>query len=279
MARTSRELTTLTRWVYRVASAAIANSLSTARMLEDIGVPTEKVHVVYPAVDAARFAPDVAPHPIRRPFVPPNGQLLLSVGRLQRRKGHDLAIAAMAALREEFPDLRYVIVGDGAERRRLEELIAENRLEERIHLAGEVSEDELPAYYTAADIFLLPNRLDGADVEGFGIVFLEAASSEKPVIGGSSGGVPEAVADGQTGLLVSGTDRSELADAIRRLATSPELRCRMGTAGRQRVLKNFTWDRAAEMVSDLHAEITASGRLTSTPSRRRGVELTSSSPG
>ena len=103
----------------------------------------------------------------------------------------------------------------------------------------------------------MPNRAEGSDVEGFGIVFLEAAAAGRPTIGGSSGGVSEAVEDGVTGLLVSGTDAEELARAIHRLATSPELRHKMGTAGRERVLKGFTWERAALQVARLHQRLTA----------------------
>src|SRR5690606_1188807 len=99
--------------------------------------------------------------------------------------------------------------------------------------------------------FLLPNRMDGVDFEGFGIVFLEAAAAGRPVIAGRSGGVPEAVEDGVTGLLVSGNDELELAAAMERLATTPTLRHQLGEAGRRRVLDRFTWERAAGIVRDV----------------------------
>lgn len=109
----------------------------------------------------------------------------------------------------------------------------------------------------SCDIFLMPNRVDGGDVEGFGIVFLEAAATERPSIGGRSGGVPEAVADGETGILVGGADVDELGAAIRDLAESPDRRLVMGRTGRARVCRDFTWTRAAQQVESLHAAVAA----------------------
>jgi phosphatidylinositol alpha-1,6-mannosyltransferase len=155
------------------------------------------------------------------------------------------------------PVLRYVIVGDGDERARLEALVGHHGLRDRVTFVGEVPGGDLPGYYAACDIFLLPNRIDDGDVEGFGIVFLEAAAAGKPTVGGRSGGVPEAVEDGTTGLLVSGTDVQELSAAIRRLATSATARDRMGRAGRARVLSGLTWERAADQVGELHRRLGA----------------------
>jgi len=257
-AMTSRELTFTMKRVLAGAAGIITISRRRARMLESLGVHSGKIHVVYPGVDATRFRPDVDGMAIRRKFSASGETLLLSVGRLQRRKGHDLAIAAVAALRASLPGLRYVIVGDGDERSRLEALVLHHGLRDHVTFAGEVAAEDLPGYFAACDIFLLPNRAEGAEVEGFGIVFLEAAAAERPVIGGRSGGVAEAVQDGETGFLVGGDDVHELAAAIRRLATSRETRRRMGVAGRCRVLHGFTWDRAAAAVAELHAQLTTS---------------------
>ncbi len=250
-ARSSRELTALTGWVYRLSKGALANSRNTARLLEAYGMPASKVHVVYPAVDAERFRPDVDGRSLRERFAAGGDVVLLSVGRLQRRKGHDVAIRAIAALRPELPGLRYVIAGDGEERAHLERLVAENGLDRIVSFAGVVPDEEMPRLYAASDIFLLPNREDDRDIEGFGIVFLEAAATGRPSIGGNSGGVPEAVIDGVTGLLVDGSNVESVAAAIRRLATSPEERARMGDAGRRRVQAEFTWEQAAANVEQL----------------------------
>jgi phosphatidylinositol alpha-1,6-mannosyltransferase len=251
----SRELTmTMTR-VYAGASAVIANSRNTRTLLEGIGVPPGKIQVVYPGVDAGRFHPDVEGAAIRERLAPGGDPVILSVGRLQRRKGHDLAIAAVASLKARFPRMRYVIVGDGEERGRLEELVRSHDVSGHVVFAGEVPAGDLPACYAACDIFLLPNRIDNGDVEGFGIVFLEAAAAGRPSIGGRSGGVGEAVAEGVSGLLVSGTSAEELAGALARLANDPGLRHRLGTAGRQRVLRSFTWEAAARRTREIHAGV------------------------
>jgi phosphatidyl-myo-inositol dimannoside synthase len=107
---------------------------------------------------------------------------------------------------------------------------------------------------------VLPTRVEAYDFEGFGLVFLEAAAAGKPSIGGRNGGVPEAVLEGETGLLVSGHDVEELAAAIGRLISSPELRQQMGQAGRARAVRDFTWERAAAQVSSIHQEVAERGR-------------------
>jgi phosphatidylinositol alpha-1,6-mannosyltransferase len=253
----SREFTLLTKLVYRCASAALANSRNTASLLEGLGVSRDKIHVVYPAVDAERFHPGVDGSEVRRKYAGDGDVLLLSVGRLQRRKGHDIAIRAIAALRDALPRLRYVIAGDGEERARLEGLVAEHQVGDRVFFAGVVADADLPAYYAACDVFLLPNRVDDGDIEGFGIVFLEAAASGRPVIGGDSGGVPEAVERDLTGLLVDGANVDAVSSAIRELATSETLRKAMGVAGRRRAVDGFSWQRAAAIVSELQTRIAA----------------------
>ena len=253
----SREYTLLTKLVYRSASAALANSRNTATLLESLGVSRDKIHVVHPAVDADRFHPGVDGNEVRRRYAGDGDVLLLSVGRLQRRKGHDVAIRAVAALRDAVPGLRYVVAGDGEERARLEKLVVDHNVADRVFFAGAVEDADLPAYYAASDIFLLPNRVDDGDIEGFGIVFLEAAAVGRPVIGGDSGGVPEAVERDVTGLLVDGASVDAVSNAIRELASSESLRRTMGLAGRRRALECFSWQRAAALVSELQTRIAA----------------------
>lgn len=253
----SREFTQLTRAVFRGAEAAIASSRNTAAMLDRFQVPSDKRHVVYPAVDASRFHPAVDGSAVRGRYASPDDVLLLSVGRLQRRKGHDVAIQAVAVLRDALPHLRYVIVGDGEERERLERLTDEHQIRDRVFFAESVGDADLPAYYAASDIFLLPNRIDNGDIEGFGIVFLEASAAGKPTIGGRSGGVPEAVEHGVTGVLVDGANVHEVADAIRTLARAPAVRREMGIAGRARVIDRFTWARAAQSMEELQDRLIA----------------------
>lgn len=255
-ALTSRELTFLMRRVYGGAEMVFANSVNTRRMLGELGIPPERLQIVYPGVDTQRFRPDVDATEIRRRIAPRDETVLLSIGRLQRRKGHDLMIQAVGRLtRQHARALRYVIVGDGAERARLQALVDECGVGEYVSFAGEVAAELLPQYYAACDVFVLPNRIEGNDVEGFGIVFLEAAASGKPAVGGRTGGVPEALADGVTGLLVSGTDADELASTISRLIDSEPLRRRLGDAGRARAVREFGWSAAAGRVAAVHRRL------------------------
>jgi phosphatidylinositol alpha-1,6-mannosyltransferase len=258
-ALTSREHGWIARRVCLNAAIVIANSRFTATLVEGLGVPSGRIHVIYPGVDPSRFRPDAPPDAVstQDPLADP---LLLSVGRLQRRKGHDAVIEAIAALNGELPRLRYQIAGDGPERARLAKLAEAKGLTDRVVFLGEVDEDRLPGLYAACDIFVMPNRTDDHDVEGFGIVFLEAAATSRPCIGGRSGGAPEAIADGQTGLLVDGTNAREIAQAIQTLAASPSLRAKMGAAGRARVLDAFTWERAGQELQVLHETLAASLR-------------------
>ncbi len=143
---------------------------------------------------------------------------------------------------------RYVIVGDGPHQGQLEADVHALGLTDIVHFAGPARDEDMPAWYAAADVFVMPNRSDGVDFEGFGMVFLEAAAAGKPTIGGRSGGVPEAVEDGVTGLLVDGADVGDLEKAMAALAESRELRAQYGIAGRERAVRRFSWDRAARDV-------------------------------
>lgn len=254
-ARASRELTLLMPRVYRGAAAILANSRNTARLLEAFGAPPDRIHVVHPGVDSSRFRPDAPGAGAVRARLAGDGDVvLLTVGRLQRRKGHDLVLRALAEL--DAAAVRYVVVGDGDERARLERLTDELGLRGRVRFEGIVPGDALPAYYAAADVFVHPNRLDHHDFEGFGLVFVEAAASGLPVVGGATGGVPEAINEGVNGLLVGGEDASELAAALSGLIRSPDRRRAMGRAGREWAAR-FTWERAAAEVAAVHDRVAA----------------------
>jgi phosphatidylinositol alpha-1,6-mannosyltransferase len=253
---TSRDYTLAMSLTYRHAAAAIANSRNTARMVERAGLPPEKIHVVYPGVDTDRFRPDLNARGVRQRYVGDESVLLLSVGRLVKRKGHHVSLRALARLRDSR--VCYVIVGNGPERENLEALTRELGLQKQVFFAGEVDPTELPLYFAACDIFLLPNSEEGVgghDFEGFGLVFLEAAACGKPTVGGRSGGVPEAIEENETGLLVTQGSVEELEAHLRHLVQSESRRQAMGTAGRQRVLRSFTWERAAARVTEIHDEV------------------------
>jgi phosphatidylinositol alpha-1,6-mannosyltransferase len=160
-------------------------------------------------------------------------------------------IRALARIRRRVPGAALLIVGDGPDRRRLESLAAGIEGHGSIRFAGAVSDEELPAYHAAADVFAMPcrSRLGGLEVEGFGIVFLEAAASGKPVVAGASGGAAEAVLDGETGLVIDGRRDDAVAEAISGLLLDPAQAERMGKAGRARAERTYAWPVLASRTS------------------------------
>lgn len=201
---------------------------------------------VPPGVDSARFRPATPAERAqeRRSLgIPATTPVVLSVSRLVPRKGMDVLISAAAQLRDDHRDLLLVIAGTGRDRRRLERLAASEQAP--VRFLGEVAEASLPALYASADVFamLCRDRWFGLEQEGFGIVFLEAASSGLPAVAGSSGGSAEAVADGISGHVVRRPrDASAVAGHLRRLIDDPSLRARMGEAGRQRAIASYSYD-------------------------------------
>lgn len=166
---------------------------------------------------------------------------MLTVGRLDLRKGHDMVIRALAALRQERPNVRYVIVGDGQERTRLMSLARNLGVQDAVLFAGYQPARLLPDYYRLCDVFAMPNReLPDGDTEGLGLVFLEAGACGKPVIGGRAGGAVEAVAHGRTGYLVDPTGPDDVAARLNELLADPALRREMGAAGRRYAVANFS---------------------------------------
>jgi phosphatidylinositol alpha-1,6-mannosyltransferase len=160
------------------------------------------------------------------------------------RKGPSTLIAALPQVLARHPGTTLQIVGDGSDRRRLQHAARVAGVSSSVRFVGPVPWDSLPGYYAAADVFALPTRerFRGLETEGFPLVYLEAASAGLPVIAGAAGGVGEAVADGETGIIVDGRSADETAAAIVRLLDNPVLASRMGTLGRDRVLGGFTWD-------------------------------------
>lgn len=176
--------------------------------------------------------------------------VLLTVARLVPRKGIDMVIRCLPKIVACFPDLIYVVGGTGPDLQHLERLASDMDCVQYVRFDGALAPEQLGSYYSAADIFVMPNRyIPGQSVEGFGIVFLEAAFYGLPAVGGNNGGVPEAVVDGQTGLLVDPGNEHEISEAIIRLLRNPPLRSNLGQAGQRRVLTEYTWDAVARRLS------------------------------
>ncbi len=251
---TSKEMAFWTKLICKNAIGLLANSENTAELLYEIGVPREKVDVITPGVDPDVYHPRNDGAQFREALIGAGGPLVVSIGRMEERKGFDLVIKAVKELREEFPEMCYAIIGGGGDQGpKLKAMIEELGVGDHVKFIGKVPFEDLRGYYAASDFFVHPNRAVGADIEGFGIVFLEAAATGKATIGGDSGGVKEAVKDGVTGLLVDGEDVNSLIAAMRRLMRDPDYCKELGVNGRQRVLDELTWDcgaRKLEAVQD-----------------------------
>ncbi len=243
--------------VCKEAEVIIPNSDFTAQEYIEFGVPKSKMKKIVPGVDTSTFFPTQDfPEHIFSLKVSPDTKILLTVARLDERKGHDKVISLMPELLKNFPELVYVIVGKGREEERLKNMVSELNLENSVKFTGFVPDEELPLYYNLADVFILPNRVTEesalkGDFEGFGIVFLEANACGKPVIGGRNGGVADAVEDGKTGFLVDPIGNEEILEACKKLFNSEELRQKMGTYGLQRAKQSFEWKLLSKKIEEI----------------------------
>jgi phosphatidylinositol alpha-1,6-mannosyltransferase len=242
-ARSSRELTLLARRVLADCEAVISNSENTRSILRgEWRVPAHKNLLLHPGVDAGYYVPAPRDAEIRRALGWSERPVVLTVGRLQRRKGQDQLIRAVAqVVRRSVPDVLYAIVGEGAERERLASLIGEQGLQDSVVLMGELDDRQLLHCYQQCDLFALPNREIDGDIEGFGMVLLEAQACGKPVIAGASGGTSETMRVGESGLIVDCQDPIPLGELVAKLLQDPERLRRMGAAGRAWVASAFDW--------------------------------------
>lgn len=222
----------------------------TRNKLIQMGIDEEKITIIPPGVDTERFVPSNKSEEISYRYGLNDKFVLLTVARLIERKGHDKVIEALASLKNEGLNIVYLIVGSGPYINRLKHLVEEFSLEDVVKFAGYASDEALPNYYNVADTFIMVSREipSQGDVEGFGIVYLEANSCGKTVIAGNTGGVQDSVVDGETGILVDSLDTLEIQNAILKCYHDSDFRVKTGKQGRQRVLEKFSWDAQAKKV-------------------------------
>jgi phosphatidyl-myo-inositol dimannoside synthase len=260
----SRELGWMMRRVFRRVERVIVNSRNSRRLLQDWGVPNDKVTVLNPGVDTKRFVPAPCCFETRGRFGWGERTVVLTVGRLQKRKGQDMLIRALPQIRRSIPDVLYVIMGDGEQRQALEELADETGVAAAVQFLGEGGDEDLIRCYQQCDLFALPNREVDGDIEGFGMVLLEAQACGKPVLAGDSGGTAETMRPDETGVIVDCTAPERLAAAVTTLLKDPERRQRMGTAARAWAVRRFDWN----SLSLQAASIFSGERCVSTPASR-----------
>ncbi len=234
------------------AARIVAVSRYTAGLVERTGVPADRIEVVHPGCDVDTLVPQPPDSEVQKRVLGARAgtRVVLTTGNLVPRKGHDMVIRAVAQVRKTVPDVTYLIVGDGPHRADLERLAQALGVRDQVVFAGRASDAELPSLYALADVFVMASRerLENNDVEGFGLVYLEAGACGKPVIGGRCGGVPEAIVEGVTGLLVDPEDPEDIARAIARCLTEPGLAMALGSAGAARARREFTWAQAADQM-------------------------------
>ena len=255
------------------ADRCYAVSSYTAAALRRLVGARTPVALLRNGVDPARFHPGVDATEIRKRHDLGSDPVIVTVGRLVPRKGQDVLIDALPQVRATVPDTRRLVVGSGRDARRLQRRARRRRVD-GVVFAGRVPWDELPAYHRAGTVFAHPNRSRwaGLEQEGFGVVFLEAQACGVPVIAGRSGGSPEALDDGRTGLLVDGRDRAAVATALIELLDDDRRRARMASAARTWIERSWSWDRiVSDFARDL-AQLQARTRRSrpEAPQRRPG---------
>lgn len=246
-------LSILRRRALRSANLVLAPSKDTAEhVAQQQKVPREKIRVLPWALDPQFEALLATAKSTPLPLGFPTGRVILSVGRWvsnERYKGLDHLIAALPRLLPEWPDLELVAVGEGDDREWLEHLAAECGVRRHVHFLSGITAAELAACYTACEIFALPSR-----GEGFGLVYLEAMASGKPVIGGAHGGATEVIDDGATGYLVPHGDAAQLLTALHTLLKDPAHAREMGQRGRERVERDFRFNAFAKSLKKILRE-------------------------
>jgi phosphatidylinositol alpha-1,6-mannosyltransferase len=258
--RASRPKSIAAKAILRHASVLVTISAWTRRLclevLGELGWDPDDfdVRTVPLGTDPGHFQPGLDTRDVRSRYGLEEGRWLLTVARLAAHKGVDTGLQVLADLKRDYPDLRYAVVGSGIKLGQLQALAGELGLTDRVRFLTDVPDGDLPALYNCAEIYLGLSRPAELLIEGFGIVFSEAAASGIPAIGGQAGGIPDAVKDGETGVLVDSTDPATVGNVVRCLLEDPALGRRMGQAGRRAVERYFNWDRVTADVRAIGEE-------------------------
>jgi phosphatidyl-myo-inositol dimannoside synthase len=255
--RRSRVKRELARTLLGTASLLVTNSTYTAALcrsvLEQLQLEQQerRIHTVPLGADPHRFRPRLDQSPVRGRYNLDDRRWLLSVARLTAHKGIDAAIRALARLRSTYPDLGYLVVGSGEQRHTLEELCRKLRVDGRVRFLTDVSDEDLPAIYNCAEVYLGLSRVMEHRVEGFGISLVEASASAIPVVATRTGGIPDAVRHEETGLLIDADEPDQLTAAVSRLLDDHAFATRLGSEGRRAVESYYNWDRVAADLAQL----------------------------
>lgn len=241
-AQTSRQLTWMAKFAYTSSDCIIANSKSTHNLVSNFCY-NSNIHIIYPGVDNASFSFNEAEVTTQRQKWGVIGQniVLISISRMEPRKNHERILKSISELRKQGIPVIGVMASGGKEKPKLQQLAYDLGISEHVRFPGYINDRERALSFAAADIHVQPSIQSGSMIEGYGIVFIEAAAAGIPSIAGNIGGQSEAVLDGETGFVIDGSDQKQLTETIKKLAASSKLRKQMGSAGRSWAKKN-DWD-------------------------------------
>lgn len=254
----------------RGADLVFVNSRDTGQNVCKLKVSADKISILNPGVDVEKFHPNVDMSDVFQRYRLAGRRVILTVSRLVPKKNHAAVLRALPSVLAHVPNVMYLIVGDGPERANLLRITEALGLRQHVTIIPYTTGQNLVKLYNVCDLFLMVSRtmsireLPGApeDVESFGIAFVEAGACGKPVIGGNSGGVPDAIVDGETGLLVDPEDEKATAGAIIRLLTDEAMRRRLGENGRRRAVKELSWEKVADRFDNTLTTYLSSRRYT-----------------
>ncbi|ACF12767.1 glycosyl transferase group 1 [Chloroherpeton thalassium ATCC 35110] len=246
------------KWLKETLNAAdlivSVSHFTKERVVSQHGIAPEKIMVLPNGVNPEQFFPISALSDWRRKYQLDGQKVILTLARLKERKGHDRVIQALPKILSEVPNVRYLISGktDSDYARRLMQLCRDLNLEKQVTFIGYIEPEALNAHYNLCDVYIMPSYelTETGDTEGFGITYLEANACEKPVIGGRSGGVLDAIEDGKSGFLVAPDNILEIEEKLLLLLKNPEVAEKIGKYGRERILKSLTWERIAERLAE-----------------------------
>ncbi len=238
----------LARNILQGAKGIITNSNAVSKLIREFAGEL-KISVVYPIPPQPKPADQERLRRLRQQYSLEGKKILLTVGRLVPRKGVDRMLQALGLILHRFDDALYVIVGDGPYKEELQSLA--KAYGRAVLFTGSVDDEERDTWFELADIFVMPARQLPDDIEGFGIVYLQAGWRGKPVVAGKSGGVTEAVINGETGLCIDGNNPEQIAQAVVELLKDPGFARQLGAQAKTRLQGEFSWQRSVEQLKNI----------------------------
>jgi phosphatidylinositol alpha-1,6-mannosyltransferase len=253
-AQSSREQYFICGQVIKRAKAIICNSQNSANIVAKFGAQAaSKTQVLHPGVDSELFVPKPKNEKSLTSLNWINKRVVLTVGRLQARKGQDMMIKAIPEILKATPNFLYAIVGEGEELDSLVKLSAELKVDQHVQFLRGIPDEQMIECYQQCDLFILPNRTINNDIEGFGMVLVEAQSCGKPVIAGDSGGTKETMLLGESGFIIDATQPSNIASTVVGMLADEKKLKDMGSKGREHVLQSLDWKALVQRAKELFA--------------------------